>query len=138
MNLTSTLYLLAFPIGLMGVVQICFSLLAHLLFRDGLEAEFFFPAICMIVASTGLLFCARDFDASKITYRESLLYAALTWVVMGLTGAIPIVEITGVSVVDGVFESISALTTTGATILTGLDAMPKSFLMYRQFLQWLS
>ena len=137
MNLTSTLYLLAFPIGLMGVVQICFSLLAHLLFRDGLEAEFFFPAICMIVASTGLLFCARDFDASQITYRESLLYAALTWVVMGLTGAIPIVEITGVSVVDGVFESISALTTTGATILTGLDAMPKSFLMYRQFLQWL-
>ncbi|WP_308872873.1 potassium transporter TrkG [Thiothrix subterranea] len=42
-----------------------------------------------------------------------------------------------VSFTDAVFESISALTTTGATILVGLDSMPPSFLLYRQFLQWM-
>lgn len=137
MNPVSTLYLLAFPIGLMGIVQIGFSLLAHILFRDGVEAEFFLPAIVMIIASAVLLSLRRGFDAEKITYRDSLLYATLTWVVMGVAGAVPIVTITGVSVVDGIFESISAITTTGATVLSGLDAMPLSFLMYRQFLQWL-
>lgn len=137
MNLFSTLYLLAFPIGLMGVVQIAFALLAHILFRDSVEADFFVPAILMILCSTGLLFLSRFFDASRLNYRDALLYAVLTWVVMGLVGAIPIVTITGVTVVDGIFESISALTTTGATILSGLDDMPRSFLLYRQFLQWL-
>jgi len=42
-----------------------------------------------------------------------------------------------ISFVDAVFESISALTTTGATVIVGLDDLPKSILFYRQFLQWL-
>jgi trk system potassium uptake protein len=137
MNLFSTLYLLAFPIGLMGVVQIVFALLAHTVFRDGVESNFFLPAILMILCSIGLLFFSRSFDAARLNYRDALLYAVLTWVVMGLVGALPIITVTGVSAVDGVFESVSALTTTGATILSGLDEMPRSFLLYRQFLQWL-
>lgn len=137
MNLFSTLYLLAFPIGLMGVVQIVFALLAHTLFRDGVESNFFIPAMIMILSSIVLLLFSRNFDASRVGYREALLYAVITWVVMGLGGAAPIVTIADVTPIDGIFESVSALTTTGATILSGLDAMPKSFLLYRQFLQWL-
>jgi trk system potassium uptake protein TrkH len=137
MNLVSTLFLLAFPIGLMGVVQIIFALLAHSLFRDGVESHFFFSAMFMILSSIILLFFSRNFDASRVGYREALLYAAITWVLVGLAGAPPIVTIAGVTPIDGIFESVSALTTTGATILSGLDAMPKSFLLYRQFLQWL-
>ena len=56
---------------------------------------------------------------------------------MGLFGAIPFITVTGLSLTDAVFESISGLTTTGATVLSGLDQMPKSFLLYRQFLQWM-
>ena len=41
------------------------------------------------------------------------------------------------SFTDAVFESMSGLTTTGATVLTGLDSLPKSILYYRQQLQWL-
>jgi trk system potassium uptake protein TrkH len=137
MNPLSTLYLLAFPIGLIGVVQVVFSLLAHVTFRDGMESQFFVPGMFMVIASIVLLSLSRHFDVSRIGYRDALLYAVVTWLVTGTLGAIPVVTITGVSAVDGLFESFSAFTTTGATILDGLDGMPKSFLLYRQFLQWL-
>jgi trk system potassium uptake protein TrkH len=61
------------------------------------------------------------------------------WTVLGLAGALPFVlyEPMAISFTDAVFESISGLTTTGATVITGLDALPHSILFYRQELQWL-
>ena len=54
-------------------------------------------------------------------------------------GAIPLVlaDSVNASYTDAAFESLSALTTTGATVLTGLDDLPRSILFYRQLLQWL-
>lgn len=136
-NRTVTLYLLSFPVGLMGSVQMCFAVLSLVVFNDHEETEFFLPAITMMAFALLCFGVAKRFDASKIGFRDALLFAVLTWVICGVLGAIPIILITKVSFTDGVFESISALTTTGATILSGLDDMPKSFLLYRQFLQWL-
>ncbi len=136
-NRTATLYLLSFPIGLMGTVQICFAVLSLVVFDDHEETEFFIPAITMLAVALFCFAVAKRFDTSKIGFRDALLFAVLTWFICGVLGAIPIILITKVSFTDGVFESISGLTTTGATILSGLDDMPKSFLLYRQFLQWL-
>lgn len=137
MNLRVTLFLAAFPIGLMGLVQFGFSVLSEFIFADHEQGQFLLPAGMMTIASLLLITTAKYIDIKRIGYRDALLFASMTWVMMGLLGAIPIIEITGVSITDGVFESVSALTTTGATILNGLDTMPKSFLLYRQFLQWL-
>lgn len=71
--------------------------------------------------------------------RDGFLVVALFWLVLGTFGAAPLyfsAEPT-MSFTDAVFESMSGLTTTGATVLTGLDALPKSILYYRQQLQWL-
>jgi len=59
--------------------------------------------------------------------------------VLGLAGSLPLYlsDVTNVSFVDAVFESVSGLTTTGATVITGLDMLPESILFYRQQLQWL-
>lgn len=135
----SILFLLAFPVGLMGAVQLCFGLLSLLLLRDGVSAEFLSPASWMLVFSAGCLYFGRaNLDQlARTGVRTSLVFATATWVIMGFLGAFPIAAVTGVSFTDSVFESISGLTTTGATILTGLDDMPRSFLMYRQLLQWL-
>jgi trk system potassium uptake protein TrkH len=59
--------------------------------------------------------------------------------VLGLFGSLPfmLTESLHSAPADAVFESISGLTTTGATVLTGLDDMPPSILLYRQLLQWL-
>ena len=78
--------------------------------------------------------------ASKdLRLRDGFLIVALFWILLGMFGALPLylTEVPSLSITDAVFESISGLTTTGATVLVGLDSLPKSILYYRQQLQWL-
>ena len=131
------LYLLAFPIVLMGSVQMVFAALSLTWFDDLQHLKFFIPSVAMMSVGVSLLFLAKRFDVRQIGFRDSLIFATLTWIICGFLGSIPIVLITDVSITDGVFEAVSGITTTGATILTGLEDMPRSFLLYRQFLQWL-
>ncbi|NOY16756.1 MAG: potassium transporter [Gammaproteobacteria bacterium] len=75
----------------------------------------------------------------ELRIRDGFLIVVLFWVVLALSGALPFI-LSGhpqMSVVDAVFESMSGLTTTGATVLIGLDDLPRSILYYRQQLQWL-
>ena len=69
---------------------------------------------------------------------DGFLITALFYIGLGIFGAIPfyIDPATQLSFTDAAFESMSGLTTTGATILVGLDDLPKSLLFYRQLLQW--
>ena len=69
---------------------------------------------------------------------DGFLITALFYIGLGLFGAIPFLLAPGLNLafVDAVFESMSGLTTTGATVLVNLDDMPKSLLFYRQQLQW--
>lgn len=69
---------------------------------------------------------------------DGFLITALFYIGLGVFGAIPfyIDSATQLSFTDAAFESMSGLTTTGATILVGLDDLPKSLLFYRQLLQW--
>ncbi len=71
--------------------------------------------------------------------RDGFVIVVLFWAVLGLFGALPLLlaQTPSVELTDAAFESISALTTTGATVLVGLDEMPRSILFYRQWLQWL-
>jgi len=71
--------------------------------------------------------------------RDGFLVVAAFWTVLGTFGAAPLFFADGLSLslTDAIFESMSGLTTTGATILTGLDELPASILYYRQQLQWL-
>ncbi|MEE9142633.1 MAG: TrkH family potassium uptake protein [Gammaproteobacteria bacterium] len=75
----------------------------------------------------------------ELRLRDGFVIVAMFWVVLGVFGAAPLVisEELNLSLTDAVFESMSGLTTTGATILAGLDGLPKSILYYRQQLQWL-
>ncbi|WP_409524373.1 TrkH family potassium uptake protein [Nitrincola sp. MINF-07-Sa-05] len=75
----------------------------------------------------------------ELRTRDGFLITVLFWTILGLFGAIPLWLSTepDLSLVDSVFESMSGLTTTGATVITGLDHLPKSILYYRQQLQWL-
>jgi trk system potassium uptake protein TrkH len=61
------------------------------------------------------------------------------WVVLGLAGAVPLIvaETPQMDFTEAVFEAVSGFTTTGATVLVGLDSLPKSILYYRQQIQWL-
>jgi len=71
--------------------------------------------------------------------RDGFLITSLFWTVLGLFGALPfaLTDTLQLTPTEAVFESISGLTTTGATVIVGLDDLPRSILLYRQLLQWL-
>jgi len=129
--------LLSLPVLWMGIVQLSFGLLSFFIFQDNVGKAFIEPAFLLVIISVFFLYRLKKGDNHDISYRDALMFATLTWIVTGVLGALPIMFVTDISFTDAVFESISALTTTGATVLTGLDDLPKSFLMYRQFLQWM-
>lgn len=93
-----------------------------------------------IIFFTGLLLWT-PFRRSKSTghSKEGFLIVVLFWVVLCFVGAIPffLSYQPSISFVDSVYESVSGLTATGATVLTGLDYLPRSILYYRQQLQLL-
>ena len=97
-------------------------------------ASFFFTLIIGL-----LLWVPSRSDSSDIRLHEGFLIVALFWVILALFGSIPFFMLpdNNISLTDAVFESTSGLTTTGATILTGLDDLPKGLLFYRSQLQWL-
>lgn len=92
----------------------------------------------LIVAVVGVLFWlpVRD-DRKELMVRDGFLVVALFWSVLGLVGSLPFMFGLGMTPTDAVFESISGFTTTGATVIVGLDDLPRSILYYRQQLQWL-
>ena len=69
--------------------------------------------------------------------RDGFLIVVLFWLIISTLGAWPLVLSTDLKPLDALFESVSGVTTTGATVITGLDQLPKSVLFYRQQLQWL-
>jgi trk system potassium uptake protein TrkH len=94
----------------------------------------------LIVLLLGFLMWAPAHSHKEdLRVRDGFLIVVLFWFVLGLAGAVPFVVADNpvMSVTDAVFESFSGLTTTGATVITGLDELPESILYYRQQLQWL-
>ncbi len=86
-----------------------------------------------------LLWLPTRSSGSVLKIRDGFLVTALFWIVLGAFGAVPFILSPALSmdIPAALFESISGLTTTGATVITGLDALPQSLLLYRQMLQWL-
>ena len=91
-----------------------------------------------ITACSGLALWIPNRGDQDLRAGDGFMITALFYVGLGLFGAVPIylAESTGLSFTDAAFESLSGLTTTGATVITGLDGLPKSILFYRQLLQW--
>jgi trk system potassium uptake protein TrkH len=87
-------------------------------------------------AAVGLATYSRS--ALPISARFGFLLVNALWVTTALAGAIPFMGApTHLSFTDAVFESVSALTTTGSTVVSGLDALPPGILFWRSFLQWI-
>ncbi len=93
-----------------------------------------------LTLAAGFLFWLPVHRSRKdLRLRDGFLVVAAFWTVLGAFGAAPLYFAgdLSMSVTDAIFESMSGLTTTGATVMTGLDELPRAILYYRQQLQWL-
>ena len=107
-------------------------------YADG-TAEAFLTALVLLLGLGTLIWLPVAKSRDELKLRDGFLVVALFWSVLGLAGALPFVlaEEPHLSLTDAAFESISGLTTTGATVIIGLDELPPAILYYRQQLQWL-
>ena len=117
-----------------------FSLLPPLLvsrwYADG-EAPHFLYSMFAIFGAGLLLWLPSSRRHIELRNRDGFLIVAFYWIGLGLLGALPFMFGPHLSYVDSVFEAVSGFTTTGATVIVGLDALPPSILYYRAQLQWL-
>ena len=129
---------------ILGLLLILFSLtmlppmLVSFWFPDTAMRPFLI-AFLLILGAGILLWLPVARIHRDLRLRDGFIVVVMFWVVLSLSGAIPLVlsDNPDLSLVDSVFESVSGLTTTGATVITGIDDLPKSILFYRQLLQWL-
>ena len=128
---------------ILGVLLMLFSfamlppLLVSMYYNDGV-AYSFLTTFFLTLLSGFLLWAPVMKNRRELKTRDGFLVVTLFWTVLGTFGSFPFIFTSSLqmSVTDSFFESISGLTTTGATVLSGLDDLPKSILYYRQQLQW--
>jgi trk system potassium uptake protein TrkH len=93
--------------------------------------------ITCLVGGLVALTC-RNAVGRGLSIQQAFLMTALTWIVLPLFGAMPfMMGATGLGFIDAFFESMSGVTTTGTTVIAGLDGLPKGLLLWRGILQWL-
>jgi trk system potassium uptake protein TrkH len=103
---------------------------------DGTHRSFLVSAASTLGAGLVLFGATRRFGR-ELQSRDGPLLVVLGWITMALSASVPLMlEIRGLTFTDAFFETISALTTTGATVLTGLDTLPQSINVWRHALQW--
>ena len=73
---------------------------------------------------------------NELSQKDGFVIIVMFWVVLSFAGSIPF-YLSGMSIIDSFFESMSGITTTGATVISNIDALPESILFYRQMLQWM-
>ena len=134
MQLRPVIYALGIMILLVTAAMIPCALID---IADGNGMEHVFLVSGAITAMIGSLFwiLARDQELI-IGQREAFLLTVSIWVVINAVGALPFI-VTGYSVTDSFFESVSGMTTTGATVFVGLDDMPRGLLLWRSILHWI-
>jgi len=107
-------------------------------YQDGTDSLFLISAACLVGIGAVVYFPARS-ATRELRLRDGFLAVVAGWLTLALVGTVPflLLAVPRIGFVDALFESMSGLTTTGATILNGLDALPRGLLYYRQQLQWL-
>lgn len=129
---------------ILGILLMVFSIallppiIVSLIYQDtALQA--FMGALGITFATGALCWYPVRNRTQDLRTRDGFVVTVLFWLVLAVSGALPLMlaESPGLSFTDAFFESLSGWTTTGATVITGIDDLPQSILFYRQLLQWL-
>jgi trk system potassium uptake protein TrkH len=133
MNVRLDLYIIGWLLMLVGGFQML-PLAAAWLYGE-VPGPFLVSFAFAIAAGFGLVTATRSADW-RMRPRDGFLVVGIGWVAISAFGALPYVLGGTLGPVDAWFESVSGFTTTGSTVLTGLESQPRSLLLWRSFTQW--
>ena len=116
-------------------VSFVFPMIVSIIYKDSALSIFIYTFLFVFFLGLIGWFFSRG-DDRELGQKDGFIIITFFWLVLSVAGSIPFI-ISGMGFIDSFFESMSGITTTGATILTGLDSLPESILFYRQLLQWM-
>ena len=116
-------------------VSFVFPMIVSIIYKDSALSIFIYTFLFVFFLGLIGWFFSRG-DDRELGQKDGFIIITFFWLVLSFAGSIPFI-ISGMGFIDSFFESMSGITTTGATILTGLDSLPESILFYRQLLQWM-
>ena len=127
-----TLGILQIILGIFMFIPIIFQFI-----YSEIDSSFFGASLVTIIF--GILFFLANLDHDKrLTLQQAFLLTALSWLSVAIFGSLPFVfSDLNFTFTNAFFESMSGITTTGSTIISNLNEMPKSILLWRAILQWL-
>lgn len=135
MNYRFIAYIMGWILNIQGVFLLVPSLVA-LYYKE--ESGFAFLIAAGISLAFGALATVKKPRSKSFYAKDGFVSVALGWVVLSISGALPFIISREIpSVFDALFETISGYTTTGATILTDVEALSKSLLFWRSFTHWI-
>lgn len=116
-------------------ISYVFPIIVSYIYKDG--AISLFLSTLSIVSLIGIVgvFLTRGED-NNLSQKDGFVIIVLFWIVLSFAGSVPF-YLSGMTFIDSIFESTSGITTTGATVISNIDALPESLLFYRQLLQWM-
>lgn len=136
MNHKMVIYIL----GLMMRIAACLMLVPMTLsifFSEEVAAFSFLPSVLFLLSLSSTL-TGQMPDKKSIYAREGMVIVALSWLIFSFFGAIPFYISGSIpSFVDSFFETVSGFTTTGSTILTDIEVLPRGLLFWRSFTHWI-
>ena len=132
------------PIALVSGTVVCavgfllfIPLITELIFQTESWQSYAVPILLYLIVGGSLVITNRNIEL-KISIKEAFIITVLSWILLSILCAVPFIYTqTKLNVTDALFESMSGITTTGATILNNLDNLPKGILLWRALLQWL-
>ena len=130
-------YIIGLLLVALGVAMLG-PLVADLAAENGHWPAFAESALISVVTGGLMALACSNGVSGGLTIRQSFLLTSLTWIVLPVFGAIPLMlGHTALRPVDAIFEAMSGVTTTGTTVIVGLDDLPDGILLWRGVLQWL-
>lgn len=105
--------------------------------NDGAQKSFITAIILMIFCSFISNKCAGK-NSPKVSPRDGLLIVSITWIIVSIFGAIPLYISKSVpTYIDALFETVSGFTTTGASVISNIEDVPKSIVLWRSMTHWI-
>ncbi|MCX7564923.1 TrkH family potassium uptake protein [Sulfitobacter sp. F26169L] len=137
MDLRPVGYVIGLLVAVLGAAMLV-PLLVDVAEGRGQWPVFLQSSMMTLLGGSAIALACASGVREGLTIQQTFLLTTTVWVALPLFGAIPFVlGQTDARAVDAVFEAMSGLTTTGATVLNGLDTLPKGLLIWRAILQWL-
>ena len=132
------------PIALVSGTLICavgfllfLPLITEVIYRTESWQSYAVPVLLYLIVGGSLVITNKNVDL-KISLKDAFIITVLSWLLLAIVCSVPFMYTqTNLSLADAIFESVSGITTTGSTIFTDIDSLPKGILIWRALLQWI-